>query len=132
MIQISHKIKKELIIRSKIAVFTTIILIFLIFNLIEHLNNYLFFYTEINLNELEYFYYNNVYYKTMNTNLNIIEYDWYINYNIFPTYFSNTKNLFLYMYIFFVILVVLFYILYELYLFIIPGCYEHEIYLFFY
>lgn len=119
-------LKIELIYRMKLIMFVTIVLFFILWNLIEHINNYLFFYTEINLNELEYIYYNNIYYANTNLNINIIEYDWYINYNIFPIYFANSKNTLVIVYIIMFLFLIVPYILYETYLFVIPACYYHE------
>jgi hypothetical protein len=71
---LQKNLRFEIIYRLKLALFMSCLIIFILLNFIEHLNNYLFFYTEINLNELEYVHYNSLYYNN-NLNINIIEYD---------------------------------------------------------
>lgn len=123
---LKKNIKIEIIYRLKLSIMIIILISFILFNLIEHINNYLFFYTEINLNELEYLYYNNLYYNNNNLISTIIEYDWYINYNIFPIHFLNTKNTLMSVYIIIFFFVTAPYIFYEIYLFIIPALYLYE------
>lgn len=122
---LKKNLKFEISYRLKLSFIIIILIMFILFNLMEHINNYLFFYTEINLNEIEYIYYNNLYYNN-NLNINIIEYDWYINYNIFPINFLNTKNILIYIYASMIFFFTVPYILYEIYLFLIPALYFYE------
>jgi hypothetical protein len=122
---LQKNLRFEIIYRLKLALFMSCLVIFILLNFIEHLNNYLFFYTEINLNELEYVHYNSLYYNN-NLNINIIEYDWYVNYNIFPISFLTNKNTLIWIYIFIFFLIMLPYLIYEVYLFVIPATYLYE------
>jgi hypothetical protein len=123
---LGKKLKIEFIYRVKWIFIIVLIVIILIMNLTEHITNYLFFYAEINLNEIEYIHYNNIYYTNNLISFNAIEYDWYVNYNVFPIYFLNVKNTFIYTYIFLFSVISMPYILYECYLYFSPACYSHE------
>lgn len=108
--------------------YITIFVVFSIFNTIEFISNYIFFFTELNLTELEYYYYNDLRYSNVNSEANVLEYDWYINYNIFPAYFNTVQNSLLNFYFLCLFIILLPYACYEVYLFVSPACYQHEKY----
>ena len=123
---IIYNLKKELFYRFNIYIYLFLIIVFVLFNTIEYLNNYLYFFTELNLVDLEYLYYKDIYYFNIKKYNNFLEYDWYINYSILPIYYNNYQNTILNFYLLSLLCIALPYIYYEVYLFIIPACYIHE------
>jgi len=119
------KIIKEFYKRIFIIISILTILILIILNIVWFINNYLFFFNEIQLNEIEYYYLHNLKYNNSVIHYINYEYDWYLDYNI---YFSKTGtfNITVKLYFINIIILIIPYIIYEMYLFYIPALLKHE------